>query len=159
MTGLVDAFIALYLLVAGCSHLRRGAPGPVSRLVARFGFRQVWGMFAPDPAATERSLFVLLPCRSGGALRWDPPGASGGFRRRLLELMALSSNGGPVRRVMAEYLVRKYDFADGRPAEALFVCTERRLTPPWLPPAPPPTTFVFDTIPLYEPDDSAERAR
>lgn len=170
MTVLIDLFIAAYLIVALFWHLPRWTfwrrlIHPLSPFVERFGFGQVWGMFAPDPTLAERSLYVLLPRSSGDAVRWDPPRAASrsrwadfvGFRRRLLELMALSSNGAPVRTALADYLLRKYDFGADRPREVLFVCTERAVAPPWLPPATPVSTFVFDTVTAEQPDDLPER--
>ena len=169
-TVLIDLFIAAYLIVAVFWHLPqwtfwRRLINPLSSFVERFGFSQVWGMFAPDPTLAERSLYVLLPRSGGDAVRWDPPRAATrsrwaafvGFRRRLLELMALSSNGAPVRTALAGYLLQKYDFGADPPGEVLFVCTERAVAPPWLAPPPPASTFVFDTVSTEQLDDLTER--
>ena len=166
----INLFIASYLAVAVFWHLPRWTfwrrlIDPASSAVERFGFSQTWGMFAPDPNIAERSMHVLLPRPGGDALRWDPPRAAPGshwsafvgFRRRLLELMAVSAHGAPVRRALAAYLMRKYHFQGAAPAEILFVCSERVVAPPWMPPPPPPATFVFDTVTPEQPNDLAQR--
>ena len=162
----INLFIASYLVIAVFWHLPswtfwRRLIGPVSPFVERFGFSQAWAMFAPDPNVAERSMHVLLARPGGDAVRWDPPRAAAGshwsafvgFRRRLLELMAVSAQGAPVRRALAAYLLRKYDFHGAPPAEVLFVCSERVVAPPWMPMPPVPATFVFDTITREQLDD------
>jgi hypothetical protein len=170
MTILVNLFIASYLVIAAFWHLPRWTfwrrlSGPVSPFVERFGFGQVWAMFAPDPNTAERSMHVLISRRGADAVRWDPPRAQQGsywnafvgFRRRLFELMALSAEGAPVRKALAAYLLRKYDFGANPPDEVLFVCTERIIAPPWMPSSPEPATFVFYTITPEQTDAFAQR--
>jgi hypothetical protein len=166
----INLFIACYLAIAVFWHFPtwtfwRRLIAPISPLVERFGFSQAWAMFAPDPNVAERSMHVLLPRPGRDAVRWDPPRATPGshvsaffgFRRRLLELMAVSAQGAPVRRALAAYLLRKYDFQGAPPAEVLFVCCERVVAPPWMPEPPVPATFVFDTITPEQLNGLAER--
>ena len=160
MTAIIDLFVLAYLLVALFWHL----PGwslwrivlePLAPLITWLGFEQHWGMFAPDPATSDRDLEVTLLLPSGAALLWEPPrlhalsrwDAFLGFRYRSYEHGILYGEGSSAcRAALAEYLLRKYDFGGDRPRAVVFSYIDRQVAPPGgKDPAPPPTRVVFYT--------------
>ena len=160
MKAIIDLFVLSYLLGAvpwpsARGGLTRLLLDPVVALARFFGFEQHWGMFAPDPATSDRDLQVILRLPSGGALLWEPPRLHGlsrwraflWFRYRSYEHAILYDEGGPAcRAALAEYLLRKYDFGDTRPRAVTFSYVDREIPPPGSSdPSPPPTRAAFYT--------------
>jgi hypothetical protein len=109
-------------------------------LVRFLGFEQYWGMFAPEPATSDRDLVVLLELPGGGALAWEPPrlhrlspvDAFLGFRYRAHEHSMLyddDEGSDACRDALAEYLLRVHAGAGG-PRAAVFTYVDRPLPPP-----------------------------
>ena len=160
MKAIVDLFVLSYLLGAvpwpsARGGLTRLLLDPVVALARFFGFEQHWGMFAPDPATSDRDLQVILRLPSGAALLWEPPRLHAlsrwraflWFRYRSYEHAILYDEGGPAcRAALAEYLLRKYDFGDTRPRAVSFSYVDREIPPPGSSdPSPPPTRAAFYT--------------
>lgn len=158
MTTTINLFVLAYLLVALFWHLpgwslwRKGLD-PVAPLICWLGFEQYWGMFAPDPATSDRDLAVMLELPSGGALLWEPPrlhalswwNAFLRFRYRSYEHAILYDEGSfACRAALAEYLLRKYEFGGDRPRVIVFSHVDRPIVPPeGEDPAPAQTRAVF----------------
>jgi hypothetical protein len=151
---IIDLFILAYVLMALFWHL----PGsrlwskvldPLAPLICWLGLEQDWGMFAPDPATSDRDLAVILELPTGGALLWEPPrlhalsrwDAFLAFRYRSYEHAILYDDESPeCRAALAEYLLRKYEFSGDRPRGVVFFYVDRPLPPPGAADPPPPTT-------------------
>lgn len=160
MTAITNLFVLAYVLVAFFWHL----PGwrlwrivfdSLAPPIRWLGFEQYWGMFAPDPATSDRDLVVVLKLPSGAGLVWEPPrlhelswwDAFLEFRYRSYEHAILYGEGSSAcRAALAEYLLRKYDFGGDRPQAIVLSYVDRQLAPPGRKdPTPPPTRAVFYT--------------
>jgi hypothetical protein len=159
MTALIDLFVLAYLVVAVFWHLpgwrlwRMGLE-PLAPVIRGLGFDQYWGMFAPDPATSDRDLVVILERRSGAALSWEPPrlhtlsrwDAFLAFRYRSYEHDILYGDDLPAcRAALAEYLLRKYDFGADTPRAVVFSYVDRSIAPPGQEDPEPTTRAVFFT--------------
>lgn len=135
MTAIVDAFIVVYLVAAWCWRLTPGTIGhaivaPALPILRWGGFEQIWTMFAPDPPQASHALRAVITLRSGRAIVWEPPAVERlppwaallEFRYREYASTMLSEAAAPCRPALIEYLLRKYDFGDDPPVQAVLVC-------------------------------------
>jgi hypothetical protein len=165
MTAIIDLFVLAYVLLALFWHLPgwslwRRVLGPLDPIVRWAGFEQYWGMFAPDPATSDRDLQVILELPSGAGLLWEPPRlhelsrwrAFREFRYRSYEHALLYDEPSPeCHAALAEYLLRKHE--SSRPVAVVFAYVDRPIPAPGGDHrGPPPTRGVFYT---YRPLEKA----
>ena len=160
MEVLTNVFIVAFLVAAWCWRAGEGTFAhaivrPIRPLIDWLGLGQDWSMFTPDPALSGNDLQVIITRRSGKSIVWEPPrmdelspwNAFRTFRYRGFANSLMSDRVGDAKPALADYLLRKYDFADDPAIAIVFTVIDRPIAAPGqLVPAEPPAQSVFYTF-------------